>query len=50
MQNNTLVGRETLFESFARIRDIEQGFNGEIYLLLEHNAGSRIIRLVPAGA
>jgi glucose/arabinose dehydrogenase len=47
IRNNTLVNRETLLEGLARIRDIEQGFNGEIYLLLEHNSGGRIIKLVP---
>jgi glucose/arabinose dehydrogenase len=49
MENNQLVHRETLLEGIARIRDIEQGFNGDIYLLLEHNNGSQIVRLVPAG-
>ena len=47
IENNELVHRETLFEGLARIRDIEQGFNGDIYLLLEHNSGGRIVRLVP---
>jgi aldose sugar dehydrogenase len=47
IRNNVLVSRETLLQDLARIRDIEQGFNGEIYLLLEHNSGSRIVRLVP---
>jgi glucose/arabinose dehydrogenase len=48
IENNRLVSRETLFEGLGRIRDIEQGFNGEIYLLLEHTAGGKIVRLVPA--
>ncbi len=47
IENNELVHRETLLQDFARIRDIEMGFNGDIYLLLEHNSGGRIIRLVP---
>ena len=46
IRNNTLVNRETLLEGLARIRDIEQGFDGEIFLLLEHNSGGRIIRLI----
>jgi len=29
------------------LSDIEQGFNGDIYLLFEHNAGGKIVRLVP---
>jgi len=47
IENNALVHRETLIEGFARIRDIEEGFNGELYLLLEHNTGGQIVRLVP---
>lgn len=50
IENNRLVERETLFEGIGRIRDIEQGFNGEVYLLLEHSAGGRIVRLIPADA
>lgn len=46
--NNRLVHKETLFAGLARIRDIEQDQNGNIFLLLEHNSGSRIVRLVPA--
>ena len=47
IENNALVHRETLIEGFARIRDIEEGFNGELYLLLEHNTGGQIVRLAP---
>jgi glucose/arabinose dehydrogenase len=45
--NNRMVQRETLFAGLARIRDVEQDNNGNIFLLLEHNSGSRIVRLVP---
>lgn len=45
IRDNTLVSRETLLEGLARIRDIEQGINGEIYLLLEHNSGGQIVKL-----
>lgn len=47
IENNRLVHRETLLEEFSRIRDIEIGYNDDIYLLLEHNAGSQLVRLVP---
>lgn len=47
IQGGRLIARETLLEGVARIRDIEQGDDGSIYLLLEHNSGSRIVRLVP---
>jgi len=48
IENNELVKRETLVEGLGRIRDIEMGEDGYIYLLLENNSGGRIIRLVPA--
>ena len=38
---------ETLLNNFARIRDVEMGPEGFIYLLLEHQAGSQIVRLIP---
>jgi len=44
---NKLVHRETLIKDLARIRDIEVGFDGLLYLLLENEAGSSIVRLVP---
>lgn len=47
IENNRLAGRETLIEGVARIRDIETAYNGDILLLLEHNSGSRIVRLAP---
>lgn len=47
IEDNRLVHRETLFEGVGRIRDIEQGYNGDIYLLLEHSSGGQIVRLVP---
>ncbi len=47
IEDNRLVHRETLLEGFSRIRDIEKAYNDDIYLLLEHNAGSQIVRLVP---
>ncbi|MAT94828.1 MAG: glucose sorbosone dehydrogenase [Halioglobus sp.] len=43
------VHTEVLLQSLARIRDIESGPDGAIYLLLEHPGGGRILRLVPAG-
>lgn len=43
--NNRMLKRETLFAGLARIRDIEQDDEGNIFLLLEHNSGSRIVRL-----
>jgi len=44
---NELVHRETLIKDLARIRDVEVGYDGMVYLLLENKAGSTIVRLVP---
>ena len=46
-EDGELVHRETLIEDLARFRDIEVGPEGEIYLLLEHDSGSRIVRVTP---
>ena len=43
-----VVETETLFQDLARLRDIEVGPQGAIYLLLEHNSGGRILRMTPA--
>ena len=44
------VHRETLITDLARIRDVEVGADGLVYLLLEHASGGRIVRLAPAAA
>jgi glucose/arabinose dehydrogenase len=44
---NKLVHRETVIKDLARIRDVEVGYDGLVYLLLENEAGSSIVRLVP---
>jgi len=47
IENNRFVERETLAEGVGRIRDVEQGIDGTIYLLIEHGAGGQILRLIP---
>jgi glucose/arabinose dehydrogenase len=47
IEDNRFVSQETLFDGIGRIRDIEQGPNGDIYLLFEHDAGGEIVKLVP---
>ncbi len=47
IENNRLIEQETLFEGIGRIRDIEEGVDGTIYLLIEHGAGGHILKLVP---
>ena len=44
-----VVEQEVLLEDVVRFRDVEVGASGEIYLLLEHDSGGRIIKLVSAG-
>lgn len=41
------VSSEVLLKQLARIRDIETGPDGNVYLLLEHAQGGQIVRLVP---
>ncbi len=43
-----VVHRETLLSGLGRIRDVAIGPDGDLYLLLEHASGGRILRLVPA--
>jgi len=43
----SLVHRETVIKDLARIRDVEVGYDGLVYLLLENKAGSSIVRLTP---
>ena len=47
-ENDRYVHSEVLIKQLARIRDIETGPDGNIYLLLEHADGGQIVRLVPA--
>lgn len=49
LEDGALLERETIIEDLARIRDIEVGLRGAVYLLLEHAAGSLIVRMDPAG-
>ncbi|TDJ30967.1 MAG: secretion protein HlyD [Gammaproteobacteria bacterium] len=48
ISDNKFVRKEPLIENLARIRDVEVGPGGIIYLLLEHATGSKIVRVVPA--
>lgn len=45
---NRLSHRETLISDFGRIRDIEVGYDGLVYLLLESKSGSTVVRLRPS--
>ena len=48
VKGDRVVHRETLLTGLGRIRDIDVSSNGEIYLLLEHQSGGRIVKLIPA--
>ncbi len=47
VMDNKIVHTEMLLEDLARFRDIEQGPDGALYILLEHGTGGQIIRLLP---
>jgi glucose/arabinose dehydrogenase len=47
IDGDAVVHRETLLSGLGRIRDVEMDGDGSILLLVEHAAGSRILRLVP---
>ena len=47
IKNGQHVSTEILIDGLARIRDVEVGADGLVYLLLEHQEGSRIVRLAP---
>jgi glucose/arabinose dehydrogenase len=47
MDGDKAIGRERLVGNLGRIRDVEAGPDGAIYLLFEHELGGQIVRLVP---
>jgi aldose sugar dehydrogenase len=49
MKGDRVVRTETLLKGMGRIRDVEVGRDGAVYLLIEHHHGGRILKLVPAG-
>jgi glucose/arabinose dehydrogenase len=48
VNDGKVMETEVLLEDLARFRDIETGFDGKLYVLLEHKSGSRVVRLIPA--
>lgn len=47
IEDGQFVHGETLLDDLSRIRDVEVGADGFIYLLLEHNKGTRIVCMRP---
>ncbi len=50
IRGGELVDQEKLLTGLARIRDVEVGADGFVYLLLEHGELGTIVRLVPSDA
>lgn len=46
IEDGKVVHQEVLLEDVARFRDVEVGPDGSLYILLEHDSGGQIIRLV----
>lgn len=40
-----VVGRETLIEDIARVRDVEVAADGALLILLEHDSGGRVVQV-----
>ena len=47
IEDGVRVDEEKLITGLGRIRDVEMGFDGRVYLLLEHGGVSSIARLAP---
>lgn len=47
IDNGELIEQEKLVADFGRIRDVEMGNDGLVYVLLEHNETGSLWRLVP---
>ena len=48
LKDDEVIEQEELLTHFGRIRDVEMGFDGLIYVLLEHGKGGSIVKLVPS--
>jgi glucose/arabinose dehydrogenase len=47
IRDGRLVEQEKLLNQFGRIRDVEMGYDGLVYVLLEHTGGGSLVRLRP---
>ena len=48
LAGDEIVEQEKLLTQLGRIRDVEMGFDGLVYVLLEHGKGGSIVRLTPS--
>ena len=46
LEDNRIVHTETLLKGIGRIRDVEVGVDGAVYLLIEHQSGGKLLKLV----
>ena len=47
IQNGRLIEQEKLLTQLGRIRDVEMGADGLVYVLLEHGETGSVLRLAP---
>ena len=47
IREGSLVDQEKLVTGLGRIRDVEMGFDGLVYVLLENREGGTLVRLTP---
>lgn len=47
LENDQLIEKEALVEELGRIRDVEMGYDGLVYIAVEHGDAGAIVRLVP---
>jgi glucose/arabinose dehydrogenase len=47
IEEGKLIEKERLLTRLGRIRDVEMGYDGFVYLLIEHNQAGSLVRIVP---
>ena len=47
IEEGKLIEKERLLTKLGRIRDVEMGYDGFVYLLIEHNQAGSLVRIVP---
>jgi len=47
IEEGKLIEKERLLTKLGRIRDVEMGYDGFVYLLIEHNQTGSLVRIVP---
>ena len=47
IEEGKVIEKERLITRLGRIRDVEMGYDGSVYVLIEHNQTGSLLRLVP---